>query len=394
MRVVRLDSFAQIHEYGVRWNDLLSISRDNHVFLTLEWLETWWKHFGAKRRLILLTVEDHGKILALAPLMDSTYRFLIARMRVIEFVGSPTSDYQSFILVGESASYTRMILDYIKGLAWDCLELKNIPNDSETAKELKASSRKPLALEEREMDVCTFVSLPRTFDEYFQSLRKKMRHNLRQRERRLRDKHRLEYRSYSQMNLTLEEAMETFFTPHQQRWQSRGYEGKFADPVFKNFHLDVARRFDERGWLRLYFLTLDDEPVATDYCFQYGQKMYSYLSGFNPQYSEYGVGNISALHSIESSIKGGLRECDMLRGVHSYKESWASGTRRTIELSAVRWKPVSKAYEWLVKSNIMPSLSSKLRKHALSHMMARAEQDVRERPSREYRQLGMRASWR
>lgn len=365
MRVVQLDTFEQVHEYGVCWDDLLNMSKDNHVFQTLEWQETWWKHFGAKRRLVLLAVEDHGRILALAPLMDSMYRLSIAKMRIIGFIGAPASDYQSFILVGESASYARMILDYIKGLPWDCIELKNIPNGSETAKELKTSSGKPLALKEREMDVCTFVPLPNTFDEYFQKLHKKMRHNLRQRERRLRNKYKLEYRSHSQMNLTLKEAMETFFKLHQQRWQSKGYEGKFADPVFRNFHLDLARRFDERGWLRLYFLTLDGEPVATDYCYQYGQKMYCYLTGFNPQYSEYGVGNITALHSIGICIKSGLREYDMLRGEHSYKDSWASLTRRTIEFSAARWKPVSKAYQWLVKSKIVPSLPNRLHKRAL-----------------------------
>jgi len=48
--VVQLDSFDQAQEYGKFGNDLLGVSKDNHVFLTLEWLEPWWKYLARAGR--------------------------------------------------------------------------------------------------------------------------------------------------------------------------------------------------------------------------------------------------------------------------------------------------------------------------------------------------------
>lgn len=369
MKVVELDRFDRVQDYGVCWNDLLGMSRDNHIFQTREWLETWWTHFGENRELLLLAVEDKNEILALAPLMKSTYKLFGVKLRMIEFIGTPASDYQSLILAAESQICARMILDYIKHKSWDCIELKNIPESSETAKELQADPGNSLSLKEREMDVCSFIILPNTFEEYFQKLHRKRRQTFRRDERNLKSKHEVEYASFGNMGLTLEKAMETFFNLHQLRWESRGSQGLFADKKSRDFHMDIARRFRDKGWLRLEFLNIDDEPVSTDYCFEYGLKMYGYLNGFDPRYSDYGVGNVSLLHCIENSIKRGLREFDMLRGDHSYKESWSCQTRKSIELSAVCWKPVPKAYAWFVRSNCMSSLSSRLRKRALSNII-------------------------
>lgn len=364
MKIVQLDSFDQAREYGTCWNDLLGCSVDNHVFLTLEWLETWWKHLGSGRELLLLAAVDNGKILAVAPLMATTYSLLGFKLRNIEFVGAPDSDYQSFLLIADSSRCAKMIMDHVKEQVWDCIELKNIPEGSETAQRF-ADYGGSLKFREREMDICPFAPLPNSFEEYCRKLTRKKRRELRRTERRLRDQHKLEYGSFSELGLTLEKSMDVFFRLHQLRSQSKGLEGKFRDPVFRNFHMNLAKLMEEKGWLCLNLLTIDSEPVAAYYGFQYRRKLYAYMCGFDPHYSRYGVGAIGFSHWIEGAIKTGLKEFDFLRGEHSYKEIWASETRRTVELSAIRWKLVSKAYEWFVRSNLLPSLTSRLRKRAL-----------------------------
>ena len=52
------------------WLRLLGELSFQSVFLTPQWQETWWRHFGAGRQLSILTVRsDDGRLQGLAPLM-------------------------------------------------------------------------------------------------------------------------------------------------------------------------------------------------------------------------------------------------------------------------------------------------------------------------------------
>lgn len=366
MKIIELKNFSQIEDYGVSWDYLLNISRDNHIFLTREWLETWWKHFGANKELLLLAVEEGGKILAVAPLMKTKYKLLKIGLNVIEFIGSPHSDYHSFILVKEPFRCVSTIMNYINEQNWDCIELKNIPEDSETSKVLNSRLRDNIKLKQSVIDICVFVRLPKTLEEYLLMVPKKIQTNMFRREKKLKSTHKIEYKSFIDLNLSIEKAMEIFFTLHQKRWQSKGYKGVFANCHLRNFHMDVAKKFSERGWLNLFFLCSDGEPIAAEYAFQYKNKCYLYLTGFDPKYAKFGIGILSQFYAIQYSIRNGLKEFDMMRGYHPYKMQWGSRIRRNLELNAVRWKPVPKAYEWIVKRNVIPSLSNWLRNKALN----------------------------
>jgi CelD/BcsL family acetyltransferase involved in cellulose biosynthesis len=350
-----LDDFNEVENYGSQWDDFLRISVDNHVFLTREWLETWWRHFGKKREPLLLAVINKEKIQALAPLMISHYKLFGVKLRSIEFIGSPNSDYHGFIFRSENSVYAKVILDHIRQQSYDCIELKNIPEESQTAKVLRVYSRKHPFLKEKEIDTCLFIKLPRSFEEYLHMINKRKLKNIYRRERNLKKLYKLEHGYFNQLGFTLNEAMNIFFDLHQRRQQSKGRDGIFRHSIFKNFHLDLARIFNERGWLRLYFLMLDGKPVSAEYGFEYGQKLYLYQTGFDPQYSRYGVCNLTILYHIKDCIQRGLRECDMMRGEHTYKKEWCCGARKNIEFYEVKRNPFAKAYEWFIKRKTLPS---------------------------------------
>src|SRR6267378_4429941 len=51
------------------WNDLLAESAADCLFLTWEWLSTWWRHLSGDRKLYISTVRSRGRLVALAPLV-------------------------------------------------------------------------------------------------------------------------------------------------------------------------------------------------------------------------------------------------------------------------------------------------------------------------------------
>ncbi len=64
---VREIGFDEFFDSKHIWEEALEKSLDNNIFQTWEWLTTWWKHYGEKRRFSLIAVFEGGKILAAAP---------------------------------------------------------------------------------------------------------------------------------------------------------------------------------------------------------------------------------------------------------------------------------------------------------------------------------------
>lgn len=355
----------QLENLRDRWNDVLRRSRDNDVFSTWEWLSSWWKHFGKGRKLRILLAEDKNKIVAIAPLMWSKYNFLhFANLTKIEFLSSPESDYNSFILTEKEIKCLELFLNYLMNAHadWDCLELRDI-NENAVLIDLlrKLSTRKSSGrqLEERLIDLCPYIHLPDSIEMVMERLGGSMRRNLRRRMRKLEKEYRVEVKTQDSFG-TIEEAMNAFYKLHQKRWQTKGMEGVFAEKALRDFHFEVARTFAEKGWLSLYFLTANDEPVASIYSFDYKQKTYEYLTGFDPEYSEYGVANLLRKCVIEECIRKGLKEYDLLRGNEPYKREWNTKARKNFEVSYVKKGLFARIYGWATKSNTVLLFSQKL----------------------------------
>lgn len=355
-------AFEEFLDARSAWSSALQRSIDNHVFLTWEWLSIWWRHYGDKRKFLLITVNDGERILAAAPLMSSRYRLYGLELRKMEFIGTRASDYHSFLLTQKRTQHGKMMVEYAGHAAeWDCIELREVPENSETARVLRDISEGTLRFEERTQNLCPCIALPSTFEDYFRRLGSNWRRNLRRWERKVGCDYKISFNVHNDIE-TVNDAMKTFFDLHQKRWEARRQPGAFSDRRFRDFHLDVARSFAERGWLTLNFLSLNDEPVAAGYAFKYAQKLFCYLSGFDPQYSEYEVGNLRHVCLIQHCIKNGLKEYDFLRGTHAYKNLWNTFARRNLQISMTKRKIVPIVYNWITKNEKFSPLTYELGK--------------------------------
>lgn len=348
MKVTAL-TFEEFLDLRTEWNSTLQQSLDNHIFLTWEWLSCWWKYHGNKRDFLLVTITDRKKILAAAPLMKTEYNLFGIKLKKIEFIGTPKSDYQSFLLTGKEPKYVKTIFKYVNHISpdWDCFEFEEVPKDSETACILRTVSKEPFKLEEETGSLCSRIILPSRFKDYFQELGSNWRRNMRRWEKKLNQDFKVNFKICDNGE-TIDDNMKIFFDLHQKRWLSQGHPGAFADKTVRNFHHDLARSFAEKGWLKLCFLTLNDEPVSTIYAFKYSQKMFSYLSGFDPQYSNYRVGHLVFLHFIEYAVNNGIKEFDFMRGGESYKRLWNPMIRKNLKLTAIRKAFIPIVYNWIM----------------------------------------------
>ena len=68
MQVLKIENTEGFDSLRGEWNALLERSSANGVFLTWEWLRTWWKHLAERRKLSILVLRNEGQLVGLAPL--------------------------------------------------------------------------------------------------------------------------------------------------------------------------------------------------------------------------------------------------------------------------------------------------------------------------------------
>lgn len=358
LRVTEINETNRFLELKCEWNKVLRKSKDDNIFLTWEYLSTYWKHFGKEKKLRILCIEDKDEIIAIAPLRQVRYGLAgPVKYYVIEPLGcrglNPEgADYIGLILAKQEIVCLKLFLDYlVKHDSWDFIYLMDIPETSTTAGSLSSLfETTSLRFGIERGASCPYFPVPNSIDTFLKGLDTKFRKNLRRSMRNLQNAFgRVEFKKYDEIG-SVEETMRIFFKLHQKRCVSKGLPGVFATQEICNFYTDVARQFADNGWLALYFLTLNDEPIAAQYSFEYGHKMYYALGGFDPYYSNYSVGNLLCLKMIEKCIERGLEEYDLLKGNEAYKFNWTTKYRTNVGIRFVNQKIASNIYYWGIRT--------------------------------------------
>ena len=111
----------------------------------------------------------------------------------------------------------------------------------------------------------------------------------------------------------------------------------------REFQLDFARAARAHDWLRLWFLEVDETPVAAWYGWSIGGRYLYYQAGFDPAWSDSSPGLVLLAHTIEAALEEGACEYDMLLGDEAFKTRFATASRTGRTLVVVRTAHVARA---------------------------------------------------
>jgi CelD/BcsL family acetyltransferase involved in cellulose biosynthesis len=325
--------FQEIRE---DWTELLAHSSSDCIFLTWEWLHTWWKHLAGGRKLHVLVIRSGAEVIAIAPLASpSTKLARLVRIRALEFLGTGSvgSDYLDIIARrGREAEALDILQDYLL-LEEFVLDLRQLVKGGSLASQLAARlEQKHWNRSEIYTNVCPFIDLAgQTWASFQAGLGAKHRYNFHRRLKNLRREFDARFEcivSEDQRG----EALAALVELHNRRMDERGGSDGLHSAELVGFHEALTRLALAQGWLRLFVLTLNNSKVAALYGFMYGKKFYFYQSGFDPQYAPYSVGLVTMGLAIEAAIEGGAEEFDLLHGPEKYKSLWAKGQRDLVRM--------------------------------------------------------------
>ena len=300
---------SQIRDAQSAWETILSECIDSSVFLTPEWQQAWWSEFGKGDALHLVMLKVHNRALGLAPLCIS--------QQTISFVGdTDLFDYHDFIVREEdSEAFYPALVDYLQDQPWAKMVLTSLKEDSKALEYLPKLYRGlGYSVSVEEEDLVPGMSLPLTWEEYLSSLRKKDRHELKRKFRRL-DEYG-SYRVLREYDVELSESIDTFLSLME---ESKEEKRAFLNTQRENFFREIVHTMHQIGSLRLFFLELDGAIVAGVLCFDYAGRRFLYNSGYRLAQASNSVGLLLKALCIRDAIENGLTYFDFLRGSEQYK---------------------------------------------------------------------------
>lgn len=303
---LRLERTDHAEASPEEWTKLAEAS--GNVFLTREWMTTWWRHVGPGGSPLTMTCrEPAGRLVAILPLAVTRR----GPLKIVRFMGHGPADELGPVCAPEHRPRAAEALSGALAEAdGDLLVGGQLPGDTDWSGWIGGK-----AIRWEASPVIRSAGLG--WENYLSSKSANFREQVRARERRLRRSHELTYRLASDP-ARLQAELDVLFALHQARW--RGQASAFR---WERFHREFASAALERGWLRLWFLELDGRPAAAWYGFRFGGVEAFYQSGRDPRWDPASLGFVLLAHSIREALDDGVREYRLLRGDEPYKYRFA-----------------------------------------------------------------------
>ncbi len=332
------------------WDALLPRARTNNVFVTWDFLATWWEHFRRSREgLTLLVREPDGRPVAILPFYVEALRTRFGEARVLRNTGYGDVVNPDFLDVLVEEGREDEVADLVAPLlfddpAWDYVEFSELDPSGSLARMARRWARtRGLEFRLEPRATCPFVPLPASFEEYLAGRNAHFRHQLRRYRRKIQRELGVSWKRVG-VDLDVGTGIAHLTALHQERMEATERGGNFRKDDYRHFHRVLADRLQRSGRLYFWVLFVEGSPIATHYGFLHDGVYFGYQMGFTHRFARYSPGHYMTGVVLEKLIEEEhAREMNLLRGTDAWKYRWTDHERRTV---TVRLLPDSWRARW------------------------------------------------
>lgn len=311
---------SSVSNYGTfrnckdEWDDLLSKSDTDYVFLTYDWIDACVKHFHKTGELLIVNVFHDNKLVGIAPLVIMKKRYMVFTVKVVCFIGTGISDRMDFIIDGNKEEIITLILDYLMKIKrrWDIVDLQEIAESTGTMKIIQRYIKNNKIMniigpQARSFFIEFNKNKNVIFQKYSTRLCRRLRKN-----------------KLTSLNFKVERHMDgdinaqnlfsTISNIERYSWKGEGQCGIFSKRESKCFHKQIFDKFSNNKWLDVAILNIDAKPAAYIYNYLYKRKSYNYNIAFDKKYYNFSPGVILMMWMLKDSASKDISEFDFIRG--------------------------------------------------------------------------------
>ena len=349
------------------WNSLLMRSKSNTIFLTWEWMASWWESYGDNNVLFILMVwSQDQELIAICPLYLTKQSYYGIPLSEIRFIGDGSRDSVYLdVIVAEDKEVEAIscIFNYLTRHQdeWDICRFNTIPYSSPNQEIIsRRAAENNFVVQQKEI-TSSYLDVPGDWKSYEKLIQPRFRSRLRSRTKNLADNYAVEY-DLCKEEKELEEKLPSLFDLHQNRWEEKEWAGVFSSSTRKQFYQVMSKRFLNNGWLRLYSMKINGQFVAHQFYMEYNNTLFWLIDGFDPSLDHLEVGKVLKGYAFQDAISRKIGTIDFLGSLTQYKKSWGAKPRRCLNNSLYQKKGSSRIiYE-------IERLDSKVRSFVISHV--------------------------
>lgn len=279
----------------------------SNPFQSAWYLNTYIKHFCKKEDVFFFGFYNDETCIGYAGFEKIENKMPFLGMKPV-LNGQEVTDYGDIVIDSSYKNYSGEIWDEL--LKWfsqnsiQSLQLDYVREDSPTYDFFKGHAI--------QQGIAPHIILPKTWDEYLESLDRVDRKELKRKMRRLEA---IPY-MYRSIDKSIQSDFEEFVRLH--KLSSREKQ-EFMSEEMKRFFLDLIT-VEKNTWKTgLSFLQIEGKNAAAIFSFENESTVFGYNSGHDPSLNYYSVGLLLHAYKIKMAIESGKTIYDFMRGTERYK---------------------------------------------------------------------------
>jgi CelD/BcsL family acetyltransferase involved in cellulose biosynthesis len=334
MNVWELNDPEQLAQYRADWQHLLEQTPGGTLFHSLDWLLTYWRHYGSRQRLRVLLVADAGTLRGIVPFVVRTEATRVGVVRVLTY---PLHDWGSFYcpLGSDVATTLQAALTYLRTTHrdWDLLDLRWITS-SELDRTGQAMRLAGFSAQQQPWTQTSLIDLARLdWHTYWAGRTSRWRNNVRRSERKLAAAGEityLRYRAEPGSDVPMDPRWDLFeqcVALAGRSWQALADDGTtLTHEGVRDFIRDAHGMAAGHGAVDINLLLISGMPVAFAYNYVWRGWVYGLRMGYDAARARDGAGSVLMHRMLQDSFQRGDQLFDLGAEYHDAKRYWQTSS--------------------------------------------------------------------
>lgn len=341
LSITRIDTEEAFLALSAAWGELLASLDAPAIFLTHEWFDAAWQWAKYDSEAWLLAIWQDQALIGVLPLMRRRTPYRGISLRKLEFLSVPDTQLCDLIAAPTRAeAIAQSVAGYLveQKEAWDILDLRLLPVDSMAARYLVPALRSVgMRTQLQALGENPWIDLSQGWDHFYASRSRslKKKNNLINNRLRKAGTIDIEWLRPSPADTTGYAAgLETVIDISAKSWKQN--TGNSLDqPGPQAFIQRLSQHAAQRGWLSIWLLKLNGQPMAMEYQLADAQHVYALRADYDSACAQdLSPGSYLNMHLLEQQFQAGFLQYCMGPGDNPYKYRWADRAHALHQLTA------------------------------------------------------------
>ncbi len=327
---VTIEVASSLNEFIVlrpSWNDLVSHSSHDSIFLRHEWFTAWWRVYGRGRKLHILLARHGSQLVGIAPLMRCTkrLRFLpLIACNQIRFIENGEAMHVDFIIRNGCDEVPAAFMHHLNSIrnSWTMVYLRKVRQSSPLVA-MAGQSPGGLTVKCKEAMRSPVLTVQGDWQNFYQSRSKTCRKRIRLTANRI--------QTLGQVKLSKVTDIAAWQEAMPKLWQigdtssKRHFDWSIgrSHPT-RDFLSELAKTAARQNWLNVWLLSVDGKPLAFEYHLRYKNELFALRAEYDRNYEDYSPGFALDSHIVERCFSDGISRYNMGGSDNFYKLRWTN----------------------------------------------------------------------